>query len=101
MDHVILNYGQVTWTTPELARLSPNYHTPPTGVGSLERLFGVGALGKPNSDERFCIVRAQVPPSGKENGQQNLPAKILLPTMWCHTEKDIPPPGECTRSAMV
>ncbi|GFW17161.1 uncharacterized protein TNCV_2762841 [Trichonephila clavipes] len=25
-DHVILNHGQVTWTTPELAPLS-NYHT--------------------------------------------------------------------------
>ncbi|GFV98599.1 uncharacterized protein TNCV_1452851 [Trichonephila clavipes] len=26
-DHVILNHGQVTWTTPELAPHSPNYHT--------------------------------------------------------------------------
>ncbi|GFY02859.1 hypothetical protein TNCV_3507391 [Trichonephila clavipes] len=30
-DHVILNHGQVTWTTPELAPPSPNYHTIPTG----------------------------------------------------------------------
>ncbi|GFW30178.1 hypothetical protein TNCV_1054891 [Trichonephila clavipes] len=30
-DQVILNYGQVTWTTPELAPPSPNYHTTPTG----------------------------------------------------------------------
>ncbi|GFV11772.1 hypothetical protein TNCV_977611 [Trichonephila clavipes] len=30
-DHVILNHGQVTWTTPELAPSSPNYHTTPTG----------------------------------------------------------------------
>ncbi|GFY23592.1 uncharacterized protein TNCV_1038911 [Trichonephila clavipes] len=30
-DHVILNHGQVTWTTPELATPSPNYHTTPTG----------------------------------------------------------------------
>ncbi|GFW14811.1 hypothetical protein TNCV_1562741 [Trichonephila clavipes] len=29
--HVILNQGQVTWTTPELAPLGPNYHTTPTG----------------------------------------------------------------------
>ncbi|GFX35042.1 transposable element Tcb2 transposase [Trichonephila clavipes] len=29
-DHVILNHGQVTWTTP-LAPPSPNYHTTPTG----------------------------------------------------------------------
>ncbi|GFX86089.1 uncharacterized protein TNCV_2341581 [Trichonephila clavipes] len=28
--HVILNHGQVTWTTPELAFFpSPNYHTTP------------------------------------------------------------------------
>ncbi|GFV94371.1 hypothetical protein TNCV_2268251 [Trichonephila clavipes] len=26
-NHVILNHGQVTWTTPELATISPNYHT--------------------------------------------------------------------------
>ncbi|GFT67469.1 hypothetical protein TNCV_2360781 [Trichonephila clavipes] len=25
-DHVTLNHGQVTWTTPELAPASPNYH---------------------------------------------------------------------------
>ncbi|GFW93181.1 hypothetical protein TNCV_3333411 [Trichonephila clavipes] len=30
-DHVILNHGQVTWTTPELAPPSPNYHSTPTG----------------------------------------------------------------------
>ncbi|GFY09609.1 hypothetical protein TNCV_381041 [Trichonephila clavipes] len=30
-DHVILNHGQVTWTAPELALPSPNYHTTPTG----------------------------------------------------------------------
>ncbi|GFU86403.1 hypothetical protein TNCV_1417551 [Trichonephila clavipes] len=30
-DHVILNHGQVTWMTPELEPLSPNYHTTPTG----------------------------------------------------------------------
>ncbi|GFY28979.1 hypothetical protein TNCV_4721071 [Trichonephila clavipes] len=27
MDYVILNHGRVTWTTPELAPPSPNYHT--------------------------------------------------------------------------
>ncbi|GFX41269.1 hypothetical protein TNCV_2219671 [Trichonephila clavipes] len=30
-DLVILNHGQVTRTTPELATLSPNYHTTPMG----------------------------------------------------------------------
>ncbi|GFW24529.1 hypothetical protein TNCV_2403941 [Trichonephila clavipes] len=30
-DHVILNHGQVTWTTSELAPPSPNYHTTATG----------------------------------------------------------------------
>ncbi|GFV34538.1 hypothetical protein TNCV_1448441 [Trichonephila clavipes] len=29
-DLIILNHGQVTWTTPELAP-PPNYHTTPTG----------------------------------------------------------------------
>ncbi|GFT36752.1 hypothetical protein TNCV_2755631 [Trichonephila clavipes] len=30
-DHVIFNHGQGTWTTPELAPASPNYHTTPMG----------------------------------------------------------------------
>ncbi|GFU36558.1 hypothetical protein TNCV_2898121 [Trichonephila clavipes] len=30
-DRVIFNHGQMTWTTPELAPPSPNYHTTPTG----------------------------------------------------------------------
>ncbi|GFU71588.1 hypothetical protein TNCV_3035281 [Trichonephila clavipes] len=30
-NHVLLNHGQVTWTTLELVPLSPNYHTTPTG----------------------------------------------------------------------
>ncbi|GFU78803.1 hypothetical protein TNCV_4771661 [Trichonephila clavipes] len=31
-DHVILNRGRVTWTTPELAPPSPNYHTNLAGI---------------------------------------------------------------------
>ncbi|GFU93514.1 hypothetical protein TNCV_947561 [Trichonephila clavipes] len=30
-DPLILNHDQVTWTTPELAPPSPNYHTTSTG----------------------------------------------------------------------
>ncbi|GFX61189.1 NEDD4-binding protein 2 [Trichonephila clavipes] len=33
-DHVILNHGQVTWTTPEPAPSSPNYHTTGGGFSS-------------------------------------------------------------------
>ncbi|GFW85384.1 uncharacterized protein TNCV_144291 [Trichonephila clavipes] len=37
-DHVILNHAQVTWTTPELASPSPNFHTTPTGgLSALDR----------------------------------------------------------------
>ncbi|GFT17649.1 uncharacterized protein TNCV_2587571 [Trichonephila clavipes] len=37
-DYVILNHGQVTWTTLELASPSPNYHsTPMRGRLSLDR----------------------------------------------------------------
>ncbi|GFW68198.1 transposable element Tcb1 transposase [Trichonephila clavipes] len=37
-DHVILNHGQVTWTTPELGSPSPNYHTTPReDVSALDR----------------------------------------------------------------
>ncbi|GFV84217.1 cubilin [Trichonephila clavipes] len=63
-DHEILNHGQVTWTTPELAPPSPNYHT--TGRtfqlstdltcfaalhgGSLVVLGSNSRPGKPRSD---------------------------------------------------
>ncbi|GFW32367.1 uncharacterized protein TNCV_675261 [Trichonephila clavipes] len=40
-DHVILKHGQVTWTTPELATLSPNYHTTSTGDVSALDIFNV------------------------------------------------------------
>ncbi|GFX62002.1 hypothetical protein TNCV_276501 [Trichonephila clavipes] len=39
-DHVILNNGQVTWTTPELAPPSPNYHTTgPKITKSLQKII--------------------------------------------------------------
>ncbi|GFW08049.1 uncharacterized protein TNCV_2978171 [Trichonephila clavipes] len=40
-DHVILNRGQVTWTTPELAPPSPNYHTTPMGGRFSSRRFNM------------------------------------------------------------
>ncbi|GFW01713.1 uncharacterized protein TNCV_4086281 [Trichonephila clavipes] len=37
-DHVILNHGQVTWTKPELAPSSTNYHTTPReDISALDR----------------------------------------------------------------
>ncbi|GFV58872.1 hypothetical protein TNCV_4132341 [Trichonephila clavipes] len=35
-DHVILNHGQMKWTTPDLAPSSPNYHTTPFSGTGLE-----------------------------------------------------------------
>ncbi|GFW69691.1 hypothetical protein TNCV_1883351 [Trichonephila clavipes] len=35
--HVILNHGQVTWTTPELAHPSPNHHTTSKGRAELDK----------------------------------------------------------------
>ncbi|GFW52839.1 hypothetical protein TNCV_2394181 [Trichonephila clavipes] len=40
MDFVILNHGQMTWTTPELTTCSPNFHTTPTG-GLSSDIFNV------------------------------------------------------------
>ncbi|GFU86938.1 transposable element Tc1 transposase [Trichonephila clavipes] len=57
-DHVILNHGQVTWMTPELAPLSPNYHTTPTG-----KRF--------NSQQ---ILRALLPYT-EDFGKRNMPGK--------------------------
>ncbi|GFU30575.1 transposable element Tcb1 transposase [Trichonephila clavipes] len=47
-DHVILNHGQVTWTTPELAPSSPNYHTTPTGGRFSSRQIERASLPKGN-----------------------------------------------------
>ncbi|GFW75236.1 uncharacterized protein TNCV_4188911 [Trichonephila clavipes] len=41
MDHVILNNGQVTWSTPELAPPSPNYHSRTTKDVSALDIFNV------------------------------------------------------------
>ncbi|GFX04322.1 hypothetical protein TNCV_3974701 [Trichonephila clavipes] len=43
-DHVILNHGQVTWTTPELAPPSPNYHTNERTFQLLTDLTCIAAL---------------------------------------------------------
>ncbi|GFS61208.1 uncharacterized protein TNCV_3104691 [Trichonephila clavipes] len=48
-DHVILNHGQVTRTTPELAPRSPNYHTSP------HQGEDVSALDRFNAHR--CIIR--------------------------------------------
>ncbi|GFV85440.1 hypothetical protein TNCV_3772641 [Trichonephila clavipes] len=64
MDHVILNHGQVLWTTAELAPPSPNYHTNqrtfqlPTDLTCITALHGGSSMvlglnsrqGKPRSD---------------------------------------------------
>ncbi|GFT29024.1 hypothetical protein TNCV_3586751 [Trichonephila clavipes] len=38
-DHVTLNQGQMTWTTPDMTPLSPNYHTTATGGHFSSRQF--------------------------------------------------------------
>ncbi|GFX94373.1 uncharacterized protein TNCV_4294181 [Trichonephila clavipes] len=42
-DYVVLNHCQVTWTTPDLVPLSPNYNSTPTG--------------RPFSLDRFIVHR--------------------------------------------
>ncbi|GFU44337.1 integrase catalytic domain-containing protein [Trichonephila clavipes] len=60
-DHVILNHGQVTWMTPELAPLSPNYHTTPTARRNRRQTAGeiarhtTQATGRPIS--HFTVAR--------------------------------------------
>ncbi|GFT98142.1 hypothetical protein TNCV_789561 [Trichonephila clavipes] len=60
-DHVILNHGQVTWMTPELAPPSPNYHTTPTGgevtLQSNTKAKGDGSRNfKPSSSEKDLLI---------------------------------------------
>ncbi|GFW63719.1 hypothetical protein TNCV_4940111 [Trichonephila clavipes] len=45
---------------------------------SLERLFGLGALGKIKFLLQFGIVRAQGPPSGEETERQNYLRHLLF-----------------------
>ncbi|GFX09880.1 hypothetical protein TNCV_3565581 [Trichonephila clavipes] len=46
--------------------------------------FGLGPLGKIKF--QFCIVRAQVPPSGEETGRQNYLRQLISPT-WYRNKK--------------
>ncbi|GFU62005.1 hypothetical protein TNCV_2306391 [Trichonephila clavipes] len=55
---VILNHGQVTRTTPELAHLSPNYPTTPTG-GRL-RLDGLFHASAPFLSRVFGGTRLEL-----------------------------------------
>ncbi|GFW27797.1 hypothetical protein TNCV_766781 [Trichonephila clavipes] len=50
-DHVILNHGQVTWTTPELA--PPLLTTTPTGRKSRERSYVCNDEPKPSEPDVF------------------------------------------------
>ncbi|GFT34600.1 hypothetical protein TNCV_4125481 [Trichonephila clavipes] len=69
---------------------------------SLKYLIGLGALGKIKFLIRSRIIRAQVPPSVEETGQQNYCARgDQYTTYMVPHQKGIPAPGKCTRSAMV
>ncbi|GFU70529.1 hypothetical protein TNCV_2511851 [Trichonephila clavipes] len=52
-DLVILNYGQVTWTTSELAPSTSDHHITPSG-------YGTGLhTGEPGFDSRSLLVHTE------------------------------------------
>ncbi|GFX53709.1 hypothetical protein TNCV_1596551 [Trichonephila clavipes] len=57
------------------------------------------ALEKIKFQETFCIVGAQVSPSGEETGSQNYIAVIRIPPIGGALKSDTP--LECTRSAVT
>ncbi|GFW74839.1 hypothetical protein TNCV_5138181 [Trichonephila clavipes] len=61
MDHLILNHGQVTWTTPELTLPSPNYHTNGTRFQLSTDLTYNAALHGGSSGTGLEIVTRQAP----------------------------------------
>ncbi|GFV32508.1 hypothetical protein TNCV_1677941 [Trichonephila clavipes] len=77
-DHVILNHGQVTWTTPELAPPSPNYHTTPReDVSALDRfkrtVKAIRALGHYLGGKSFHEddeIKDEVEKCGSDNRRQ-------------------------------
>ncbi|GFX61241.1 transposable element Tcb2 transposase [Trichonephila clavipes] len=54
MYHVILNHGQVTWTTSELATPSPYYHITPTG-GRFELSTDLTSIA-PLHEDRYIVL---------------------------------------------
>ncbi|GFT62411.1 uncharacterized protein TNCV_4717751 [Trichonephila clavipes] len=64
-DHVILNHGQVTWTTPELAPPSPNYYTNGRTFQLSTDLTFIAAL----HDGEFCD---KIPPPYSPRGTSML-----------------------------
>ncbi|GFW95990.1 hypothetical protein TNCV_4174171 [Trichonephila clavipes] len=80
-DHVILNHGQVTWTTPELAPPSPNYHTTPTGgrfsgntKQSVPQAMAERVLfqRRPGASASFVRVVSLSPPKSRHLGGRGL-----------------------------
>ncbi|GFW91910.1 hypothetical protein TNCV_4080701 [Trichonephila clavipes] len=60
-DHVILNHGQVTWTTPELAPPSPIYHTNGRTFQLSTDLTCIAALHGGSLEGRVVVYRASTP----------------------------------------
>ncbi|GFW84529.1 uncharacterized protein TNCV_457101 [Trichonephila clavipes] len=78
MDHVILNHGQVTWTTPELVPPSPNYHITPTG--GLPSRHG----GTLNSRQAASTLVRLV--EGEERWEASDHLQDVLPQNWSESE---------------
>ncbi|GFX84291.1 hypothetical protein TNCV_3976361 [Trichonephila clavipes] len=67
---------------------------------SLEYLFDMGTPGKIKFQARFCIVRAQVLPSGEKDGHQNYLQRLISHLYGAAQKKDIRASGAFTRSVM-
>ncbi|GFY07432.1 uncharacterized protein TNCV_5086171 [Trichonephila clavipes] len=77
-DHVILNHGQVTWTTPELAPPSPNYHT--------HQREDVSALDRFNAHR--CPTRRVFSGTGFEHVAKQATVRYLYHSATAATRRD-------------
>ncbi|GFW80672.1 hypothetical protein TNCV_3235241 [Trichonephila clavipes] len=69
-DLVILNHGQITRMTPELALNSPNYHTTPTGGRFSSRQIPIVALSEATLELLVTDLVTVEPP--RSNGKDNI-----------------------------
>ncbi|GFX87317.1 uncharacterized protein TNCV_3368871 [Trichonephila clavipes] len=97
-DHVILNHGQVTWTTPELAPPSPNYHTTPTAERLAQLRESVRAIRQAETNfdrERRLFTSRQTTSAlrdieSEENRRQRLKNDQIRRTLrWKDESKEI------------
>ncbi|GFS56010.1 hypothetical protein TNCV_2564531 [Trichonephila clavipes] len=88
--HVILNHGQVTWTTPELAPPSPNYHTNGRTFQLWTDLTCIAALHVEDLSRQAFVLEEPIVVGTKAKSAR----PVFLPIRNCRGRYRGPPSGD-------